>query len=169
MPTVYICIGSNIERERYIHIGLQGLRKKFGRLWLSSVYDSAAVGFEGKPFLNLVAAFETSMRPRQVKDYLNRIEKANGETSRISRSRPRILDLDLILFGNYVSREPGFNIPHHGITQYAFMLEPLAEIAADLYHPVLKKTFSELWRDYAKDDIRQKRVRLRWGSSFIMP
>ena len=56
MARVYLGVGSNIERERYIVAGLDALQGLFGELALSSVYDSAAIGFEGQPFLNLVVA-----------------------------------------------------------------------------------------------------------------
>ena len=57
MTTVYLSIGSNIEREKHIRAGINALKKQFGNLTLSSVYESDAVGFDGQPFLNLIAAF----------------------------------------------------------------------------------------------------------------
>jgi 2-amino-4-hydroxy-6-hydroxymethyldihydropteridine diphosphokinase len=158
MTDVYISIGSNIDREKYIHSAVSSLEENFGHLTLSSVYDTAAVGFEGDDFLNLIASFETTKEPKQVDLILDNIETLNGRTPENIKFSARTLDLDLILFGDYVSNDPALSIPRDEVLQYAFMLEPLAEIAGELIHPIVGKTYSELWRVYDKNNLIQKRI-----------
>ena len=74
MPAVYLGVGSNIERERYIVAGLDALAGLFGELALSSVYDSEAIGFDGQPFLNLVVGVETGLSPGELSRRLRHIE-----------------------------------------------------------------------------------------------
>jgi len=162
MTTVYLSIGSNIEREKHLRAGIAALKKQFGTLTLSSVYESDAVGFDGQPFLNLVAAFETEHPPEQVDVLLDVIEKNNGRTREQKKFNPRTLDLDLILYGDYISQDPTLEIPRDEITQYAFVLEPLAEIAGELLHPVLKTSYEQLWQDFDTSNLVQKRIDFNW-------
>lgn len=162
MTTVYLSIGSNIEREKHLRAGIAALKKQFGTLTLSSVYESDAVGFDGQPFLNLVAAFETEYPPEQVDALLDVIEKNNGRTREQKKFNPRTLDLDLILYGDYISQDPTLEIPRDEITQYAFVLEPLAEIAGELLHPVLKTSYEQLWQDFDTSNLVQKRIDFNW-------
>ena len=162
MTTVYLSIGSNIEREKHLRAGISALKKQFGTLILSSVYESDAVGFDGQPFLNLVAAFETEHPPEQVDSLLDIIEKNNGRTREQKKFNPRTLDLDLILYGDYISQDPTLEIPRDEITQYAFVLEPLAEIAGGLLHPVLKTSYDQLWQRFDTSNLVQKRIDFSW-------
>ena len=70
MPRVYLGVGSNIERERYITAGLDALQGLFGELTLSPVYDSVAIGFDGQPFLNLVAGVDTNLGVGELARYV---------------------------------------------------------------------------------------------------
>jgi len=162
MTTVYLSIGSNIEREKHLHAGITALKKQFGTLILSSVYESDAVGFDGQPFLNLVASFKTEHPPEQVDSLLDIIEKNNGRTREQKKFNPRTLDLDLILYGDYISQDPTLEIPRDEITQYAFVLEPLAEIAGELLHPVLKTSYDQLWQRFDTSNLVQKRIDFNW-------
>ncbi|OUR84969.1 2-amino-4-hydroxy-6-hydroxymethyldihydropteridine diphosphokinase [Cycloclasticus sp. 44_32_T64] len=162
MTTVYLSIGSNIEREKHLRAGINALKKQFGSLILSSVYESDAVGFDGEPFLNLIASFETELAPAQVDAMLDSIEKDNGRTPEQKKFNPRTLDLDLVLYGDHISQDPNLEIPRDEITRYAFVLEPLAEIAGDLHHPVSNVSYNQLWRDFDKSNIAQKRIHFVW-------
>ena len=162
MNTVFISIGSNIEREKHIHAGVKALTEKFGALQLSSVYQADAVGFSGEPFLNLIVAFDTQLSPTQVDAALDDIEKDNGRTAEQKKFNPRTLDLDLVLYGNFISDDPNLEIPRAEITRYAFVLEPLAEIAGHLKHPVTQQSYAELWEDFDKSGLVQQRINFSW-------
>ena len=161
MPTVYISIGSNIDREKSIHSAITELRLRFGNLILSSVYDTRAVGFNGDDFYNLIAAFESSESPENINHALNGIEEKCGRTPEQKKFNSRTLDLDLTLYGNYISADPKLQIPRKEITQYAFVLEPLAEIAGELKHPVSKLSYKDLWQAFDKSNLAQKVIRFK--------
>jgi 2-amino-4-hydroxy-6-hydroxymethyldihydropteridine diphosphokinase len=158
MAIVYVSVGSNIERERHIRSGINALKERFGALTLSSVYESAAIGFEGDSFLNLIVAFETALNPLAVDTLLAEIEQDNGRTKAQKKFNPRTLDLDLVLYDDFISNDPLLNIPRDEITRYAFVLEPLAEIAPHQCHPVLKTSYKQLWQAFNKQGLSQNTI-----------
>lgn len=162
MTTVFISIGSNIEPDKHIRAGVSALASQFGKLRLSSVYQADAIGFIGAPFLNLIAAFDTQLSATEVDAILDNIEQDNGRTSQQKKFNPRTLDLDLVLYGNYISNDPQLEIPRKEIIHYAFVLEPLAEIAASLLHPIVKQPYAELWLHFDKTDLVQQRIDFTW-------
>jgi 2-amino-4-hydroxy-6-hydroxymethyldihydropteridine diphosphokinase len=164
MPEVFVSIGSNVDRDRHIPSALAALRDAFGPLRVSSVYETAAVGFEGDPFYNLVVGFETDLTLAEVASELARIETDHGRTRESKKFSARTLDLDLLLYGDAVVSEGKLKLPRKELTEYAFMLEPLAEIAPDLKHPVLGLSFREIWEHYEKTSLQQARIRPPWHS-----
>lgn len=162
MTTVFISIGSNIEPDKHIRAGVSALASQFGKLRLSSVYQADAIGFIGAPFLNLIAAFDTQLSATEVDAILDNIEQDNGRTSQQKKFNPRTLDLDLVLYGNYISNDPQLEIPRKEIIRYAFVLEPLAEIAANLLHPIVKQPYAQLWLHFDKTDLVQRRIDFTW-------
>jgi 2-amino-4-hydroxy-6-hydroxymethyldihydropteridine diphosphokinase len=145
MARAYVSIGSNINREDNIRTAIDALRRHYGRLLLSRVFESEAVGFQGENFYNLVAGFDTDSSAPQVAHTLHRIEQACGRSRQGPRFGPRVLDLDLVLYEDLVINEPGLQLPREDILNYAFVLQPLAEIAPCLRHPVLGKCYADLW------------------------
>jgi len=163
MPTVFISIGSNIQREKHIRAGVAALKDNFSYLTLSSVYEAAPVGFTGAPFLNLMVSFITDQSPLEVNQLLDKIEKDNGRTLDQKKFNPRTLDLDMVLYDDFISNDPQLDIPRDEIIRYAFVLEPLAEIAGEFIHPVLKVSYNELWRLFDKTDAIQQRISFNWS------
>ena len=162
MPEVFVSLGSNVDRDRYVPSALEALQDDFGPLRVSSVYETAAVGFEGDPFYNLVVGFETDLPLAEVANALARIEADHGRTRESRKFSARTLDLDLLLYGDAVVSEGKLKLPRKELTEYAFMLEPLAEIAPDLKHPLLGLSFRELWERYEKTGPRQARIHPPW-------
>ena len=145
MERVFVSIGSNVDRERHIERAVDLLRARFGDVELSSTYESAAVGFEGDPFFNLVAAFDSDAEPRAIVDALRAIELQCGRERSDERFGPRTMDLDLLLVGDRVIREGDLVIPRDEVDSQPFVLCPLAEIAAERRHPVSGETLGTLW------------------------
>jgi 2-amino-4-hydroxy-6-hydroxymethyldihydropteridine diphosphokinase len=148
MPRVYIGIGSNIDRENSIRGAVRELAAHYGRLTLSPVYESKALGFEGDNFFNLVAGFDSAESTEAIKETLSRIESQFGRVRQENRFSARTLDLDLLLYGDMVQHDGRVDLPHSDIRRYAFVLCPLADIAPDWRHPETGLSCAEMWRQF---------------------
>jgi 2-amino-4-hydroxy-6-hydroxymethyldihydropteridine diphosphokinase len=161
METVFVSVGSNVDRERHIVRALDLLRARFGELRRSSVYESASVGFDGDPFFNLVVAFNSDAEPRGIVSALREVERKCGRDRRGKRFGPRTMDLDLLLVGRRVMNDGAIVLPHEEISTQAFVLCPLAEIAGGLEHPHTGVRFVDMWanmrsrRKDGADDLRR--------------
>ena len=151
MARVYVSVGSNLERETWMRRAVLLLRERFGVVRVSPVYESAAVGFDGDPFYNLVAGFETTLPPAEVAAALRRIEIMCGRDPSSRRFAPRRLDLDFILYDALVEQGEGYRLPRGELLRYAFMLGPLADLAPAERHPVDGRTYAELWAAFDRD------------------
>lgn len=145
MARVYVSVGSNIDRERHINAALAELEQAFGALLRSRIYETEAVGFDGDPFYNLVVGFDTDQPAREVAAVLARIEDRHGRDRSAGKFSSRTLDLDLLLYDDLVLDADGLHLPRKEITEYAFVLKPLAEIAGDMKHPVSGFSFAAIW------------------------
>ena len=162
MPRVFVGIGSNIDREASVRAGVTDLRGKYGKLLLSKVYESEAVGFEGDAFYNLVAAFDTSDSVDQVIATLTNIEETHGRQRGSERFSSRTLDLDLLLYGNLVASGEGYHVPRDEIPHYAFVLWPLSELEPDMKHPQTGETFLTMWEDFDKRNQTLRPISFQW-------
>lgn len=158
MPRGYISLGSNIDKEKNVISALDSLKTQFGKLIVSSTFESEAIGFSGEPFYNLIIGFDSDLEVKKVAKILRKIEEDHGRTRTCKKFSSRTLDLDLILYGDLVISDGRLQIPRNEIEHYAFVLEPLAEIAPDLKHPVDHKRYADLWRDFDKSNLVQHRV-----------
>jgi 2-amino-4-hydroxy-6-hydroxymethyldihydropteridine diphosphokinase len=146
MPSVvYLSLGSNVGDRNVQLRDAQARLGAEGRIVAaSSFYETEPVEFTDQPwFLNCAVALETSATPQQLIDAILRIEKEMGR-QRLQNKGPRTIDIDILLFGDTVLDSPQLTIPHPAMQQRRFVLEPLAEIAPVVLHPVLKKTIREL-------------------------
>ena len=151
MARVYISLGSNIDREELTRAGVDALQKRYGELVLSSVYESEAVGFEGDSFYNMVIGLQTDDDVFQVFQVLRLIEDENGRDRSGPRFSSRTLDLDLLLYDDLIINQDKLQIPRDEILLRAFVLWPMAEVAPDLLHPEVNKTYAELWAEFDKE------------------
>lgn len=159
MARVYVSIGSNIEREHHIARALRRLAEAYGPMQQSSVYESAAVGFDSAPFYNLVVGFDTTLGPRELQEQLHAMEAASGR-KRSGEMSARTLDLDLLTYDDLVMQEGRLILPREDIMRYAFVLCPLAEIAPDDRHPVTGERYADMWAAFA--DSEQVLTRVEW-------
>ena len=156
MATIYISLGSNIDREKNTRAGVEALKQAFGELNLSSVYESEAVGFEGDAFYNMVIACDSNMPVHETNQVLRDIENANDRDRSGPKFSSRTLDLDLLLYDDLILDEQGLKLPRGEILTNAFVLWPLAEIAPHLKHPETGISYADTWSafDKSKQDLK---------------
>ena len=159
---VYVSLGSNVDRETRLRQAVAGLREVFGEVELSPVYDSAAVGFDGHDFLNLVAGFDTEQTLEQVAAIFRDIENRLGRDRSLPKFASRSIDLDILTYGDLVVDLPGLRIPREEILENAYVLKPLQDIAPDFRHPQTGQSFAELWRQMAPNAPQLERYPLEF-------
>lgn len=162
MARVYLSIGSNIEREKNIRGGVADLKRVFGEVALSRVYESESVGFEGDNFYNLVAVIDTVEPAAAVSQIIHQIEADHGRTREGPRFSSRTLDIDLLTYDDLVTNDGGLQLPRDEITKNAFVLWPLAEIAPQEKHPLLKQSYAEMWANFDKKKQPLWPVEFQW-------
>lgn len=145
---VYLGLGSNIAPEENLALAIRELRWRYGELVISRVYRSAAVGFTGDDFLNLVVGLETSDTASDIHAQVELIHDLAGRDRGSGRYTSRPLDIDLLLYDDLVIERPRFHIPRVDVLKYAFVLRPLAELAPGLVHPETGRTLAEHWREF---------------------
>ena len=133
VDAVAVGLGSNLgDRLANLQNGGRFLRRLLEGIEFSRVYETEPVGFtDQNAFLNACVRGTTRLSPRQLLDELKHMERLAGRTSAGPRYGPRVLDLDLLLYGDCVIQEPDLSIPHPRLRQRAFVLVPLRDIAAD--------------------------------------
>jgi 2-amino-4-hydroxy-6-hydroxymethyldihydropteridine diphosphokinase len=148
MDRVAIALGSNLgDRAAHLDFAVSRLTNALQRLTISRYYETEPVGAPSPQplFLNAAVSGFTTASPREILGLLLSIEGERGR-ERPFQNAARTLDLDLILFGSAVVNEPGLIVPHPRFRERRFVLEPLAEVAADMIDPITGDTVSELLR-----------------------
>ena len=147
---VYLGLGTNLgDKELNLRVALQKIEERIGKIIsLSAFYATAPWGFQSENnFLNAAVGVETVLSPVGILERTQRIEQ---EIGRLHKSRDgvysdRLIDIDLLLYGDKILQDERLIVPHPLMTDRKFVLEPLAEIAPDVVHPVFHKTIKELF------------------------
>lgn len=143
--TAYLGLGSNLgDREENLRLALQLLGELLTVTSVSSLYETEPWGYADQPpFLNMACAVETDLTPLELLALAKRVERRLGREPTF-RHGPRSMDVDILLFGDVVMATQELTLPHPGMAERAFVLAPLAEIAAHTPHPVLLCNIGEL-------------------------
>lgn len=155
IQTVYLALGSNLGmRQDNLSIAKEKLSTAVNVVEESLIYETPPWGVLDQPaFLNQVIKGETPYNPMKLLEYIKRIEIEMGRVKNV-RFGPRIIDIDIIFYENFVINEPGLQIPHPRLRGRAFVLLPLNDIAPDFYHPVLNMSTSELLQETDTTEIK---------------
>jgi len=141
----YLSLGSNVgDRAANLKAAIERIGDLGEVVATSSFYETEPVEFTAQPwFLNCAVGLKTEKMPRQLLQGILAVEKAMGRR-RVQKKGPRTIDIDILLFGELVVETADLSIPHPAMQSRRFVLEPLAEIAPAVRHPVLKRTVREL-------------------------
>ena len=147
---IYLGLGTNLgDKELNLRVAVQKIEERIGKvISLSAFYATAPWGFQSdNNFLNAAAGVETSLSPF---DILERTQRIEQEIGRLHKSHDgvysdRLIDIDLLLYGDLILNTPTLTLPHPLMHERLFVMEPLAEIAPKVVHPVLKQTIFSVY------------------------
>ena len=150
MAKVYLGLGTNLgDKEQNLRDAVQKIEEQVGKIVsLSAFYVTAPWGFASEnSFLNAAACVDTDLSPLEVLRETQLIERELGRTKKSVDGvySDRLIDIDLLLYGDQILQDERLSLPHPLMAERKFVLEPLAEIAPDVVHPVLHKTIRELF------------------------
>lgn len=151
MALVYLGLGTNIGNKRKNMVTAAALlaERAGDVLSLSSFYETEPWGFASEnTFLNAALELETACSPMELLHLTQQIEREMGRTQKSDGSyHDRIIDIDILLYGNEVVHHEDLVVPHPLMQQRLFVMQPLAEIAPSLVHPILQKSMYDLYMD----------------------
>ncbi|MCD7915630.1 MAG: 2-amino-4-hydroxy-6-hydroxymethyldihydropteridine diphosphokinase [Tannerellaceae bacterium] len=150
MAKVYLGLGTNLgDKQHNLNLAIHKIEKQIGTgVSLSAFYETAPWGFtSGNSFLNAVIEIEALPSPFDILEITQQIEIESGRAQKSVDGiyTDRIIDIDLLLYDEEILVHPQLTLPHPLMTERLFVMEPLAEIAPELIHPVLKRPIKELF------------------------
>ena len=157
MKSVYLGLGSNVgDRETTLQAAVDQLHsREVSVRRLSSVYETEPMDFRMQRwFLNMVAHVETDLFPVQLLTRIGKIEQHLGRR-RMAAKGPRPIDIDILIYGNFVIRTPSLVIPHERLLERRFVLVPLLELAPDLRDPASRRPLRELLGEISGQTVRK--------------
>ena len=142
---VYLALGTNLgERAKNLRGALDAFEPQIHLLLESGVYETEPWGYADQPaFLNMVVRASTELSPRALLSRLKELEVSLGRIPNF-RNGPRLIDLDILFYDDLCLDEPGLVIPHPRLQERAFVMVPLLDVAANLTHPLLGRSMSQL-------------------------
>ena len=145
MHLVFLGLGTNMgQREHHLEQAVAGLSPVMRVTAVSPIYETAPWGLEDQPaFLNLCLAGKTSLSPQKLLSTIQNLEEKLGRTPTVKWG-PRLIDIDILLYEDFILQTDHLTIPHPLMTERAFVLVPLADIAPQVIHPVRNQTIREL-------------------------
>jgi len=164
---VYLSLGSNIEREKNILACLDALAEHFGELIISPVYESESVGFAGDSFYNLVVGLDSTLSVAELAVIMHDIEAANKRSRAGPKFGPRTLDIDILTCGELTGRVDGVELPRDEVTENAFVLLPLVDIAPDDRHPVSGRVYRDIATSFSGSEQKLWRIDFSWRGRVI--
>lgn len=168
MATAYVALGANLgDRRQNLRAALILLPDDVRIVAVSSLYETDPVtpdGFEQPMYYNAVVQLETDLLPADLLRSFKRIEAGLGRNTGAPAWSPRPIDLDLLLYDDAMIAEERLTVPHPRMAGRAFVLVPLAEIAADVVHPVIGRTIAEIAADVGDVGVR-KIEDARWAGA----
>ena len=163
MKTVYLSLGSNLgQREQYLQQAVDALASpEFLIRRISPVYETEPQEYAAQPwFLNAVVEAETSLLPIRLLHRCRQVERDLGRKRTGPAKGPRVIDIDILLHGRAIVGVPQLAIPHPSMHERRFVLEPLADLAPEMKHPVLQRSIRELLASAKGQKTRKTEIRL---------
>jgi 2-amino-4-hydroxy-6-hydroxymethyldihydropteridine diphosphokinase len=149
MPIVFLSLGSNIgNKEEHINKALTFISELYEVKKISHLYLTEPVGnIKQDWFLNCVVEIKTDIDPKKLLSSIKTIERKLGRKKTV-KNGPRIIDIDILFYGDHVIKTKNLVIPHPLMQERLFVLRPMMDINLDFVHPVLKKSIHELYKDH---------------------
>jgi 2-amino-4-hydroxy-6-hydroxymethyldihydropteridine diphosphokinase len=165
----FLGLGTNLgDRETYLNKAIEAIRKSVGKIEsYSDIYETDPWGFQSESkFLNMVIHVRTELKPSVLLKRLLIIEGQLGRIRERSHYKSRTIDIDILLYSNLIFNNPDLIIPHPLIQDRKFVLVPLCDLASEMIHPVLGKTFATLLKE-CSDESRVTRYPQSYSSLYL--